>query len=157
MAFIRLAVKTVVAFLICWLPISIYTIAKSSAIKINPNVESTFFTFAFANSLINPFIYFAHMRKAIAAALGCIKSANFRSISLRGDVTQETINSKETICSIEKVINPISVQPKVVVSSSQRDLDLERNLIYETVTVHDKKMTNAHLEVPKTRAKSLVK
>ena len=155
MAFIQLAVKTVAAFLICWLPISILTIAKSSAIKIHPKVESTIFTFAFANSLINPFVYFAHMRKAIAAALGCMKAANMKRVSVRDNTTLGISKEGKKITKSGSVVSK-SVQPKNAVSSSH--CFKEECLIGNHVTVidHNKEVTNAHLEMPKARVNNFV-
>lgn len=145
----RLAVKTVAAFLICWVPISILTIAKTTATeKINPKLESTVFTFAFTNSLINPFIYFAHMRKAIATALGCIKAANLKRISLRGDVTHD-----ETVGPGEKVKErSSSVQPKIVDVSTSPCL-IEKRLTgnHEIVVCVNKETTKR-----KQRVNSLI-
>ena len=154
MAFIQLAVKTVAVFLICWLPISILTIAKSSAIKIHPKVESTIFTFAFANSLINPFVYFAHMRKAVATALGCMKAAN--RISVHDNATRGITKAGKKITESGSVVS-ISVQPKDVVSSSHcfKEEGLTGN--HGPVIVHNKEVTYAHLELPKARVNNLMK
>lgn len=94
--FIRLAVKTVAVFVICWLPISILSIAKSSAINVDADVESTCFTIAFSNSIINPFIYFAHLRKAIGKAFGCIATATATATASQlrdGTVTRKLSSS----------------------------------------------------------------
>lgn len=67
MKFLKWAVITVLVFVICWLPLSTCKLlsvgGKSCGGK---NVESTFFALAFMNSLINPFIYFANIRKQLS-------------------------------------------------------------------------------------------
>ena len=146
----RLALKTVAVFLVCWLPISILTIAKSSSIKINPKLDSTFFTFAFANSLINPFIYFAHMRRAIATALGCIKSANLKRKSLQ---QKQTVKTSGNFTQSKSNVSP-NVQPQVVVPASP--CFRERHLTDLNKTDVDDRKTIVHLQPPKKRVNSLI-
>lgn len=63
MKFLKLAVITVCAFLVCWLPISTCRLLIAFGKSCESDVGSTLFTLAFLNSLINPFIYFASVRK----------------------------------------------------------------------------------------------
>uniref|UniRef100_A0A7M5WWB5 G-protein coupled receptors family 1 profile domain-containing protein n=1 Tax=Clytia hemisphaerica TaxID=252671 RepID=A0A7M5WWB5_9CNID len=71
-AFIRLAVKTVAVFVICWLPLSIISIYKLVSTEApHPNLESTAFTLALFNSLIDPYVYFTHFQRAIRKLFGC--------------------------------------------------------------------------------------
>ena len=62
----RLASLVVLIFILCWLPLSSCQIVKAVG-KICGSVEMdpTFFTLAFANSLFNPLIYFLHARKKL--------------------------------------------------------------------------------------------
>ena len=65
--FLKLALKTVAVFMLCWIPFSTCSlhmaIAKTCGGR---SVEYSLFTLAFLNSVINPFIYFSHVQNAVS-------------------------------------------------------------------------------------------
>ena len=68
MKLLRLAVLTVCAFCVSWLPFSTCNLLIASGNSCGgKDVERTLFTLAFFNSVINPIIYFFHNRNGIRA------------------------------------------------------------------------------------------
>ena len=65
---LALALKSVVAFVVCWFPYSTCNLIIAAGQKScgGKDVQRTFFTIAFLNSLINPIIYFGHGKKAVS-------------------------------------------------------------------------------------------
>lgn len=62
---IKLAISVVSAYLICWLPISIYGLLKACGVSYK-NIEDTLFFVAIMNSFLDPILYLHHIRSEIA-------------------------------------------------------------------------------------------
>ena len=59
---IKMMISIILGFIICWAPLAVSGILWATEVKINLGVYYTLFILAFGNSLINPIIYFFHMR-----------------------------------------------------------------------------------------------
>uniref|UniRef100_A0A7M5WKD4 G-protein coupled receptors family 1 profile domain-containing protein n=2 Tax=Clytia hemisphaerica TaxID=252671 RepID=A0A7M5WKD4_9CNID len=65
--FLKLAIKTVTVFMICWIPFSTCSLHMAiTGTCGGRSVEYSLFTLAYMNSVINPFIYLTHAQKAIS-------------------------------------------------------------------------------------------
>ena len=61
-----LAFAVVIAFLVCWLPISIYSLLKIFEVKIIAfDLDNIMFVVAMSNSVLNPLLYFHSIRRRI--------------------------------------------------------------------------------------------
>ena len=83
--FLKLALKTVAVFMLCWIPFSTCSVHMAIA-KIfgGRSVEYSSFTLAFLNSVINPFIYFSHVQNAVSQQmrkLACCAFLKMRTTS----------------------------------------------------------------------------
>ena len=83
--FLKLALKTVAVFMLCWIPFSTCSLHMAIA-KIfgGRSVEYSLFTLAFLNSVINPFIYFSHVQNAVSQQmrkLACCAFLKMRTTS----------------------------------------------------------------------------
>ena len=68
--FLKLALKTVAVFMVCWIPYATCSLYKAITETCgNGKVESVLFTLAFLNSVINSFIYFSHVQNAVSKQL----------------------------------------------------------------------------------------
>ena len=75
MNFLKLSLKTVVVFVICWLPFSTCNLMKASNYSCGgKDVEFSLFTLAFFNSVLNPFVYFTHTRKVLRKSFLTLRS-----------------------------------------------------------------------------------
>ncbi|XP_057311764.1 lysophosphatidic acid receptor 3-like [Hydractinia symbiolongicarpus] len=94
--FVALAAKTVGVFIICWTPVATCSLIKAMGYWCGTkDVGGSFFTLALLNSLLNPFVYLAHMSKSLKNHLKSFASLK----SLRGDSTKTdscSINTAET-------------------------------------------------------------
>ena len=79
--------KTVSVFVLCWMPFSTCNLLKASGNSCGgKDVERTLFTLAFFNSVVNPFIYFDHIKKEIKRLFGRYSHGHFS----RNSVTRTT-------------------------------------------------------------------
>ncbi|XP_066934064.1 glucose-dependent insulinotropic receptor-like [Clytia hemisphaerica] len=123
-AFVRLAVKTVAVFVICWLPLSITSIYKLLSTEApDRDLESSFFTLAFFNSLIDPFIYFAHLRRVIIRVVRRIMGLNTEMI-IQPQSSERSGNSRrESSIKLSTVYTTPQnrTNPDVIISASKTD------------------------------------
>lgn len=96
-------------------------------------VESTFFTLAFFNSLVNPFIYFAHFRKMLLDRFYRIIGRKQQSSTLQVPRIQEGISS-----------TPLT--PQIIINSN----------LNENTMITDYSKDANKLEPPKERVDSLI-
>jgi len=75
-------------FVVCWIPISIITVLKMNSARQPTDIESTSFTLALFNSVVNPFIYFSHLRKALVKAF--LRIFRGRTLEIENGVTLNT-------------------------------------------------------------------
>ena len=83
--FLKLALKTVAVFMLCWIPFSTCSLHMAIAKTFGGrSVEYSLFTLAFLNSVINPFIYFSHVQNAVSQQmrkLACCAFLKMRTTS----------------------------------------------------------------------------
>ena len=61
----KLMSSIVLGFLVCWAPLAVHGILYAADVKINLGASYTCYVLAFSNSLLNPIIYFFHMRRRV--------------------------------------------------------------------------------------------
>ena len=70
---IKLTAPLILLYVICWIPISIYYIFEAFD-KYNPYAFKSLFCIALLNSLLNPILYFHHVRKEMSRAFRSMKN-----------------------------------------------------------------------------------
>ena len=62
---INLAIGIVLVFGLCWTPVSIISLLEIAHVEVDGGLVNMLYILAFINSLLNPFVYFAYIRKRI--------------------------------------------------------------------------------------------
>lgn len=133
MKLLRLAVLTVCAFCVSWLPFSTCNLLIASGKSCGgKDVERTLFTLAFFNSVVNPILYFFHNRNGLRALFSEKQSA-YSTMHKKSNTTMRlsTVttsssgenNTKSTTTDSFDKLDSLSTPPAGVVSDEKQAYD----------------------------------
>ena len=133
MKLLRLAILTVCAFCVSWLPFSTFNLLTASGKSCGgKDVKRTLFTLAFFNSVVNPILYFYHNRNGLRALFSKKQSTystvhkksttKLRMSSVTTSSSGENNTKSSTTDSFDK-LDSLSTPPAAVVSDEKQAYD----------------------------------